>query len=158
MIPQTLILRGVNFAFNKDALTPAAQDTLDKVATSLVAQPELYVEIGGHTDSIGSDAYNLKLSERRAQAVREYLISRGVKADHLLAKGYGKANPIASNKTPEGRAENRRVELIVLNAPPAVNVVNKPSTAASKAQAQSNEPAGLKEGAPAQPPKKKKRK
>jgi OOP family OmpA-OmpF porin len=69
------------------------------------------VEVAGHTDSVGSDAYNQKLSEGRAKAVVDYFVSQGVPADRLKAVGYGKTKPVASNKTEEGRAQNRRVEL-----------------------------------------------
>lgn len=140
VIEQSLVLRSVNFQFDKDQLTPAARDSLKPIASSLVAQPELYVEIGGHTDSVGSDAYNQKLSQERAQSVRSYLIEQGAKADHLTAKGYGESKPIASNSTKEGRAENRRVEFKVLNAPPAVTIIKKGSTEASKAEAAHGEP------------------
>jgi OOP family OmpA-OmpF porin len=84
---------------------------LDQVATSLIERPDVKVEIGGHTDSQGSEAYNLKLSNARADAVMQYLISKGVKADNLTAKGYGETMPIADNATDEGRTKNRRVEL-----------------------------------------------
>ncbi len=73
------------------------------------------VEIGGHTDSQGSDTYNLRLSESRANAVRNYLIQRGVEATRLIAKGYGESMPIAPNTTREGRAKNRRVEFKVIS-------------------------------------------
>ena len=69
------------------------------------------MEIGGHTDSTGEDAYNMGLSQRRAESVRSYLVSKGVKASRLEAKGYGETKPVASNDTNEGRAKNRRVEL-----------------------------------------------
>lgn len=71
---------------------------------------EWKIEIGGHTDYTGSDAYNQTLSQKRASAVRAYLISQGISAERLTAKGYGEAKPIASNETEEGKAENRRVE------------------------------------------------
>jgi outer membrane protein OmpA-like peptidoglycan-associated protein len=77
----------------------------------LIARPDVKVEIAGHTDWTGSDAYNLKLSNARADAVMQYLISKGVKADNLTARGYGETQPIADNNTDEGRAKNRRVEL-----------------------------------------------
>ena len=75
-------------------------------------KPNMRVSVEGHTDSIGSDAYNQKLSERRAQAVRDYLVSQGIDAARISVKGWGKAKPVASNKTEAGRAENRRVEII----------------------------------------------
>jgi outer membrane protein OmpA-like peptidoglycan-associated protein len=106
-----VVLHGVNFETNKSLLTASSKTILDQVAASLVDRPDVKVEIGGHTDSKGSDAYNLKLSNARADAVMQYLISKGVKAQDLTAKGYGESMPIADNKTEEGRAENRRVEL-----------------------------------------------
>ena len=136
IIQQTVILRSVNFEFNSDHLTVPAQETLDKVAGALEGQPNLNVEIDGYTDSIGSDAYNLKLSKKRAESVKTYLVAHGVAADHLFARGFGEAKPIASNQTDEGRAENRRVEFQVLNEPPTVKVISKGSTAASKAAAE----------------------
>jgi outer membrane protein OmpA-like peptidoglycan-associated protein len=106
-----VVLRGVNFEFDKAVLTAESSQILDRVAASLIAHPEVKVEVAGHTDSDGSAAYNLKLSDRRAKAVRDYLIKKGVPASQLTAHGYGESQPIADNKTVEGRAENRRVEL-----------------------------------------------
>jgi OOP family OmpA-OmpF porin len=106
-----LVLQGVNFETNKAVLLPASRVILDNVAGSLKAWPEIRVEVGGYTDSRGSDAYNLKLSTERAAAVRDYLMSRGVSADQLTSKGYGEANPVADDATDDGRAKNRRVEL-----------------------------------------------
>jgi outer membrane protein OmpA-like peptidoglycan-associated protein len=106
-----VVLRGVNFEFDKAILVKESTLILDRVATSLLAHPEVKVEVAGHTDSDGSDAYNLSLSDRRAKAVRDYLISKGVPGTQLKSKGYGESQPVADNKTVEGKAENRRVEL-----------------------------------------------
>jgi len=106
-----VVLHGVHFEFNKSILTADSKTILNAVATSLIARPDVKVEIAGHTDWIGSDAYNLKLSNARADAVMQYLISKGVKADNLTAMGYGETQPIADNNTDEGRTKNRRVEL-----------------------------------------------
>lgn len=106
-----LVLEGVNFEFDSDTLTADAKTVLDTVAESLVAWPDVNVEIEGHTDSKGSDAYNLKLSDRRAHSVMAYLESKGIAASRMTAKGSGEKQPIADNKTEEGRAKNRRVEL-----------------------------------------------
>ncbi|MEZ5066160.1 MAG: OmpA family protein [bacterium] len=106
-----LTLEGVNFETNSDVLTGGSMEILDGVAESLKAWPEVRVEVGGHTDSQGNDSYNLKLSEKRAQSVMRYLISRGVGAGQLEAKGYGETAPVADNGTSDGRAKNRRVEL-----------------------------------------------
>ncbi|MFN8177431.1 MAG: OmpA family protein [bacterium] len=108
---QALILEGVNFEFNSATLTAASSEILDKVAASMVAWPDVKVEVGGHTDNIASADYNMKLSQRRADAVKAYLVSKGVAADRMESKGYGLTQPVASNDTAEGRAKNRRVEL-----------------------------------------------
>ncbi len=110
-VEKPVILEGVNFLVNKAELFENAKKILDVVATSLIAHPEVNVEIGGHTDADGSDAYNLKLSDRRAKAVQDYLVKKGVPAAQLTAKGYGETQPVADNATPEGKAKNRRVEL-----------------------------------------------
>ncbi len=106
-----LVLEGVQFEFNRADLKDTSTATLDRVAASLMAWPEIRVEVGGHTDSRGRDAYNLDLSTRRAAAVRDYLIQRGVPADQLTSHGYGETRPVADNDTEDGRARNRRVEL-----------------------------------------------
>jgi OOP family OmpA-OmpF porin len=101
---------------------------LDEIAAALASQLELNVDIKGYTDSTGSAAYNLKLSQRRAEAVKAYLVSKGITSANLTAKGYGKADPIASNNIAEGRALNRRVEFEVTNAPAGVKVITKEAT------------------------------
>lgn len=109
---ESLILRGVYFS--NDSSTLGVQDklVLDSVAGILKQRPNFNrIEVRGHTDSVGSDAYNQKLSERRAKAVMDYLIAAGVSARKLTSRGLGESQPIASNDTPEGRAENRRVTL-----------------------------------------------
>ena len=106
----------VNFAFGESTLQSRATRTLDAVGTVLGRYPELRVEIGGHTDAVGTDTFNQQLSEARAEAVRAYLIDRfEVAPDRLVARGYGEAQPIASNERRSGRALNRRVEFTVLN-------------------------------------------
>lgn len=106
-----VVLEGVNFETNKATLLEGSANILDRVAESLIAHPEVNVEVAGHTDSDGSVSYNLKLSQQRANTVRDYLVKMGVPAAQLTAKGYGEAEPIADNKTKEGKATNRRVEL-----------------------------------------------
>ncbi len=103
----------VLFDFNKYTLKPQARERLAKVAGILLAYPDLHLEIDGYTDSIGTDQYNQQLSEKRAAAVRDYLASQGVQINNIVAEGFGKNDPIASNATPQGRQENRRVELVV---------------------------------------------
>ena len=114
-LPQVIQLRGVTFEFNKTRLRPDSKSVLDTVVEILKRYPGIQVEVAGHTDNIGSDAYNQKLSEGRAQAVRDYLVAAGVPAEALTAVGYGKTQPIASNDTDDGRELNRRVELRIKN-------------------------------------------
>jgi outer membrane protein OmpA-like peptidoglycan-associated protein len=116
-----IVLHGVNFETARATLTTNARTILDQVAEKLVARPELRIEVGGHTDARGSDAYNQDLSDRRAQSVMAYLTERGVDAASLTAVGYGEAQPVDSNDTDEGRERNRRVELKVLDPAPAVD-------------------------------------
>jgi outer membrane protein OmpA-like peptidoglycan-associated protein len=111
-IVETQVLEGVNFDFDKATLRPESHAILDKAAATLKKQGKTKVKVAGHTDSRGSDSYNLKLSQRRAETVRNYLIKKGVAADRLTAKGYGESRPIADNATKEGRFKNRRVELV----------------------------------------------
>jgi outer membrane protein OmpA-like peptidoglycan-associated protein len=114
----TGVFRGfeVNFAFGKSTLQPRATRTLDAVGAVLQRYPDLRLEIGGHTDAIGSDAFNQGLSEARAEAVRTYLIDRfSIEPNRLVARGYGESQPVASNEERSGRALNRRVEFRVLN-------------------------------------------
>jgi OmpA-OmpF porin, OOP family len=141
IIEQTLVVRAVDFEFNSLRLTEPAQETLDEVATALAKQPEMQVEIQGYTDSIGADAYNLNLSQKRADAVKAYLVSKGLNSASLTAKGYGKADPIASNATRDGRAQNRRVAFAVTSAPAHVKVVTQDATDASTEAAKQKDPA-----------------
>jgi OOP family OmpA-OmpF porin len=108
---KALVLEGVTFENNSAQLTPGSRAILDDVAASLVAWPDVSVEVGGHTDSRGEDAYNRQLSQKRADAVKTYLTARGVDEARLATKGYGETKPVADNGTAEGRAKNRRVEL-----------------------------------------------
>lgn len=111
---QSVVLKGVTFLPGSATLTADAKTVLDGAASALAGQKNLKVELGGYTDSQGKDAANLALSQKRANAARQYLIDKGIEADRLTAKGYGEASPIADNNTVEGRAENRRVELKVV--------------------------------------------
>jgi outer membrane protein OmpA-like peptidoglycan-associated protein len=108
-----LTLGDVLFETGKAALRPGALQNLYPLVTFLQKYPERRVVIEGYTDSVGSDAYNLDLSERRADAVRDFLLHNGVNPAQLTTRGYGKASPVASNATAEGRQQNRRVELII---------------------------------------------
>jgi len=108
-------LEGVYFEFDKATIKPEGKVVLNEAAALLQKHERVVVEVAGHTDSTGSEDYNQGLSERRANAVKDYLTQQGVTATRLSARGYGEAQPVASNDTKEGRAENRRVELIVLD-------------------------------------------
>lgn len=107
----TLVLDGVTFLTGRAELSPNAMTILDRVAASLVNAKDVRVEVQGHTDNTGSNATNMRLSSRRAEAVRDYLVMKGVDASRLSARGYGPSAPVASNATAEGRTQNRRVEL-----------------------------------------------
>ena len=113
-IREVITLTGVNFATSSARLLPESSSVLDETATTLLRYPDIRAEVGGHSDSTGSRAFNLELSRKRAESVRDYLISQGVPADRLTAAGYGPDRPIADNGTPEGRAANRRVELQII--------------------------------------------
>jgi len=103
----------VLFGFNQYTLKPDAREKLAKVSGILLAYPNLQLQVEGYTDNIGSDEYNQKLSEERADAVRDFLVSQGVALSSVSAAGYGKADPVADNANASGRAENRRVQLVV---------------------------------------------
>lgn len=111
-VPKKLVLDGVNFDNDQASLRPEAIAILDQAAASLKEWGDVKVEVAGHTDSVSSDVHNLRLSQRRAETVRVYLISKGIAADRLTAKGYGESSPVAGNDTEEGRYKNRRVELV----------------------------------------------
>ena len=110
--PQKLVLEGVNFDFDKATLRQEDIAIIDRDVTSLDKWGNVNIEVAGHTDSRGSDAYNMNLSQQRAEAVRNYLVSKGIAADRLSAKGYGESQPVAGNVTDEDRFKNRRVELV----------------------------------------------
>jgi outer membrane protein OmpA-like peptidoglycan-associated protein len=103
----------VLFDFNKYTLKPGAREKLAKVSGILLAYPNLNLQVEGYTDNIGSDDYNQKLSEERADSVRDYLLAEGVPQPAVSAAGYGESNPVADNSTASGRTENRRVQLVV---------------------------------------------
>jgi outer membrane protein OmpA-like peptidoglycan-associated protein len=107
----------VLFDFNKYTLKPGTREKLAKVSGILLAYPGLKIQVEGHTDSVGSDEYNQKLSEQRAGAVRDYLTGQGVPANMVTSVGLGKSQPVASNDTAAGRQQNRRVELVVSGDP-----------------------------------------
>ncbi len=101
------------FQTGRSELRPPVREKLAKIAGIVSSHPGLSLAVEGHTDSVGSDEYNQRLSEKRAQAALDYLVSQGVSANSIMSRGFGKTNPIASNDTPEGRRQNRRVEMVV---------------------------------------------
>jgi outer membrane protein OmpA-like peptidoglycan-associated protein len=103
----------VLFDFGKYPLKPGARERLAKVAGILLAYPDSHIQVEGHTDNVGSDTSNQTLSEERANTVRDFLVSQGVKPDDVEARGFGKTEPVASNDTASGRQLNRRVDLVV---------------------------------------------
>ena len=109
-----LTLTGINFKFDSSAIEPSSSDILDRAVATLSETRDVAVRIEGHCDSTGSDAYNVKLSERRANAVQAYLVQHGIAAGRLSTAGKGESQPIASNETEEGRFQNRRVEFHVV--------------------------------------------
>jgi outer membrane protein OmpA-like peptidoglycan-associated protein len=112
---EPIVLKNVFFATSSAELRPESKNELDKLKQLLDDNPKMRIRLNGHTDSEGNDADNLNLSDRRAHAVRTFLINKGILAARLEAKGFGETKPIASNDTPEGRQENRRTEFVVLN-------------------------------------------
>ena len=112
-VERTIVLDNVLFDFDKAAVKPDAAKILDRLATFLKENPDKSVDLEGHTDSIGADQYNQGLSERRTASVKDYVVKKGIAASRITARGFGKTKPIADNKTEDGRAKNRRVEVKV---------------------------------------------
>lgn len=142
-----LVLRGITFDFDKATLTANAKVLLDDVVQELAKYPDIKIEVGGHTDAKGSDAYNQSLSERRAAAVVSYFEAKGIAADRMTSAGYGEGQPVADNESDEGREKNRRVELKVTEG----TAVEKPAETPAPAEpATSSEPSPPSE-APSEP-------
>lgn len=140
---EIIILEQVHFDFDKDTIKAESLPLLDQVAATILNNPHiLLLEVQGHTDSKGSDAYNLDLSHRRVVSVVNYLISKGVEPERLVPMGYGETKPIASNSTASGRAKNRRVQFVIMDTAAA--------KAAREAASQANPPDGATppEGSP----------
>src|SRR5664279_2272515 len=113
--PKTFVLDDVEFDFGKSTLRTQSYSTLDDLVDYLKRKPNERIEIGGHTDNIGSDEKNLVLSLERAKSIVAYLIAKGISNDRLVAKGYGAEEPIEDNSTEEGRQKNRRTEVKILD-------------------------------------------
>ena len=108
---EKLVLRGVHFDFNKSRIRPGDASILDEAADILKQHPDVTIYDDGYCDAIGSESYNLKLSQRRADAVARYLEDKGIPSSKIIPRGFGKTDFVAPNDTDEGRAQNRRVEL-----------------------------------------------
>lgn len=113
---------GELFASNREVLLPEARTRLEQVAEVLLTNRGRTLTVEGHTDSQGSQSHNLDLSQRRAEAVRRYLMGRGYQGDLIAAHGFGKGSPVADNATAEGRANNRRIEIVIAREPHASNL------------------------------------
>lgn len=113
LVPKVISLVGVFFETNSAALMPSSRSVLNEAVLTLKNNPAIHVEVAAHTDSRGRDAYNMVLSDKRANSVMAYLTEHGIDAKRMHAKGYGETQPVADNNTEEGRAKNRRVELRV---------------------------------------------
>jgi OOP family OmpA-OmpF porin len=111
VVRQKLVLRGVHFDFNKSKIRPGDAAILDEAADTLKSHSNVNVYVDGYCDAIGSEEYNLKLSQRRSDSVADYLEGKGIPSSQLIPRGFGKTDFVAPNDTDEGRAQNRRVEL-----------------------------------------------
>lgn len=109
-------LSGVTFEYDSNNLTAAAKQALSVAVMKLNEHQDVSIAVEGHTDSVGSSEYNLRLSEKRANAVRDHLISEGISSSRISAKGHGESKPVASNDTDAGRSQNRRVDLVVVDS------------------------------------------
>ncbi|WP_161626170.1 OmpA family protein [Hugenholtzia roseola] len=111
---RTYTLDNVHFATGKAELAKVSYKSLEELGNMMKTNPNLEIEIGGHTDNVGSPQANLKLSQDRAESVRQYLIKVGIQPNRIIAKGYGDTQPVSDNSTEEGRGENRRTEVRIL--------------------------------------------
>ncbi len=111
---KTFVLEDCNFETGKANLEPESYAVIDELIAFMMRKDDERIELGGHTDNVGKPAANLKLSQERAEAVRAYMIAKGITEDRIIAKGYGSTLPVADNKTEEGRAQNRRTEVKIL--------------------------------------------
>jgi OmpA-OmpF porin, OOP family len=111
-VKEKLVLRGVHFDLNQTIVRPGDAAVLDEAITTVKANPDAVINVNGYCDALGDEEYNLKLSRYRGNAVANYLLSGGILATQLRVYGYGKTDFVATNSTAEGRAQNRRVELV----------------------------------------------
>lgn len=107
-------LNNIFFDTGKSELRPESGPELDRLVTTLNEAPKMVIEVRGHTDNTGSNEINAKLSQDRADSVREYFISKGIEPDRVASKGFGESKPVATNDTDEGRQQNRRVEFVIV--------------------------------------------
>lgn len=112
---KVIVLENLEYDFNKATIRPNSYNTLNDLFEAMILKPNLVIEIGGHTDNVGDDASNQLLSQRRAEAVKQYLVKKGIKAERIQTKGYGESLPIADNVTEEGRQKNRRTEVRIVS-------------------------------------------
>ena len=114
-VGDAVVLQNIHFEYNRADLTTDSQSGIEMLTEFLKRNPGLKVELAGHTDNVGSESYNRKLSADRAEVVRNALIANGIDANRLTAQGYGATKPVASNDSEEHRALNRRTEMIIIN-------------------------------------------
>ncbi len=112
-VERTIILDDVLFDFDKTTIKPEAAQILDRLVAFMNENQDSKISLSGYTDNVGAEAYNLKLSERCWMSVRDYVVKKGVDGSRILGQGFGESKPIADNRTPEGRAKDRRVEIKV---------------------------------------------
>ena len=112
---ERIVLKNIFFSTGSATLEEQSQSELKKLVEFLEKNPTMKIEVSGHTDDVGADDANMKLSQQRAESVKTYLVGKGIVADRIQSKGYGKTKPIASNATAEGKQKNRRTEFVVIN-------------------------------------------
>ncbi|NJK86035.1 MAG: OmpA family protein [Bacteroidales bacterium] len=114
-VGETIVLKNIFYDFNSYQLKSESKIELNRLVGFLVQYPSVKIEISGHTDNVGSEEYNLSLSENRAKEVANYLINSGISAERLTSKGYGFTKPVSGNETEEDRSQNRRTEITIIS-------------------------------------------
>ncbi len=112
---KVIVLENVEYDFNKATIRSTSYNTLNDLYEAMLIKPNLVIEIGGHTDNVGDDKINQQLSQRRADAVKQYLVKKGIKPERIQTKGYGESMPIATNDSDKGRQKNRRTEVKIIS-------------------------------------------